>query len=169
MMKLFPGLGAVTLASFMVAPAQAGFTHSQVEQFVEAMPLTAKLRDFGARVKVVASCENKSYKAYFTFGRFPSVTICADDIHDLGDLQKAMNHESVHMAQWCHGNDSIWPVEAHKKYAKEKGFLQDADFAHKRASQYEPEEYDSEFEAYFYQMEPEETIIGFLADCCKEE
>ena len=174
-MKLFHtcllGVLLQTPGSMLAAPAHASIPFKRTQALVREMPIKSAIERNGAKVIVKEVCENnkKGYGAYFTPGRYPSITMCADTVDDLRELQVFMNHEAIHMAQWCYGTDSIYVIDKVKESAKKRGYEGQVMLAHKMASKYPAEQYDSEFEAYYYQHSPESSIIGVLDDMCKAE
>lgn len=157
---------ALVAATVLTAPAGASvktpvFTEEQVTQLVNMTQLSKHIRNVATLN--VTTCKGI---AFFIHGRVPEIKICANEIDDLGGLQRALNHEAIHLAQWCHGNDSIYSTKTINAYAKDKGYEHDTAYAHAMASQYPKDEYDGEFEAYFMTRDPEYSVVSYLKDHC---
>lgn len=143
------------------------FTTKQIKFLVnQVMPLSKVVRGHGVKVVIQDGCDG-SHLGSFTSGNKPKIEICANKIEDLGVLQRAMNHEAIHMAQWCWGQAFMHSPEELKANARSQGFAHDADFAHKMASTYESKNYGREFEAYFYQEDKEKIIIQIVHRACE--
>ena len=118
---------------------------------VDSLEATKAARAY-ATVEVVNDCSTwNGSQARFYHGRRPAIKICAPEMDSPFDVQEAVQHEAIHLAQWCRGSSSIYQISALKTNGREAGFVADVDAVHKVVTKfYEPSEYDSEFEAYYF-------------------
>lgn len=158
-------LAAVLLCPTAKAEEHAPFTKPQLSYFVDAMPIAKEIRKV-APIHI-KDCETDEWAGWMTHGRTPSITVCANAMSDLGELQDTLNHEGIHLAQWCRGSDSIYAPKVYKAFAKDKGYPELHSYAHKHASDYETSEYDSEFEAYWFTQGRGSTVIEYIQEECK--
>ena len=73
-----------------------------------------------------------------------SIKICAPEMDSPFDIQESVQHEAIHLAQWCRGAQSVYNISSLKSEGRKNGFTADVDYAHKMASEhYDKSEYDS--------------------------
>ena len=158
---------ALFAATVFTTPASAAtYTQQQVQMMVNSLDVTRTIESFDVPIEVLADCSSKSTQGGFYMGRKPRIEVCADKMDDLVDVQQTVQHEAVHLAQWCRGSNSVYKVQSLKD--KVKGFEDEKQFAHKMASKYYPEsEYDSEFEAYYFMHDRQSNIVEMLNEECK--
>lgn len=160
---------ALIAATVFTAPVSAAtYTQEQVEMMVNSLEATKAARSF-ATVEVVADCTDwNGNQARFYHGRQPAIKICAPEMDSPMDVQHSVQHEAVHLAQWCNGSQSFYMIKALKSEGRKNGFIADIDYAHEMASKYYPKsEYDSEFEAYYFMDSSGSDISKMVNDACK--
>lgn len=162
-------LGWFTAAALLASqtPASAAtYTTEQVQMMVDSLEATKAARQY-ATVKVVAKCPDwDGDQGRFYYGRKPSIQICAPAMDSPFDVQETVQHEAIHLAQWCRGSDSIYVISALKK-EDQKDWGADLDYAHKRAKQYDSSRYDAEFEAYYFMNNNGSSIAEMVNEECK--
>ena len=165
-MKYRSSAAALMAAIAFAAPSNAAvYTHEQVQMMVESLDVTKTINSFDVPVEVLADCSKKDTQGGFYNGRKPRIEVCADKMDDLVDIQQTVQHEAVHLAQWCRGTDSVFKVQSLKAH---KSFDDERSYAHAMASEYYPEdEYDSEFEAYYLMHDTQSNIVEMLSEECK--
>lgn len=147
------------------AASAATYTHEQVQMMVNSLEVTKTINSFDVPVNVLAECPDTDNQGGFYHGRRPRIEVCADKMDDLVDVQQTVQHEAVHLAQWCNGSNSVFIVQSLKDDVK--GFQDEKQFAHNMASKYYPKsEYDSEFEAYYFMHDNQSNIIKMLNEEC---
>ena len=146
----------------------ATYTQEQVQMMVNSLEATKAARSV-ATVEVVSDCTGwKGDQARFYHGRRPSIKICAPKMDSPFDLQEAVQHEAIHLAQWCNGSQSVYKISSLKDNGRKEGFVADLDWAHKMATKYYAKsEYDSEFEAYYFMDSSGSVIAEMVNDACK--
>ena len=156
-------MAAITFAS----PSNAAtYTQAQVEMMVNSLEATEAAKQY-ATVKVLAECPDwDGDQGRFYYGRKPSIQICAPMMDSPFDVQGTVQHEAVHLAQWCRGSDSIYVISAIKKEDR-KDWGADLDHAHKMAKQYDASRYDAEFEAYYFMDSSGSDIAEMVKEECK--
>ena len=157
---------ALIAATVFAAPASAAvYTQEQVQMMVNSLEVTQTINTFDIPVDVLADCSDKDTQGGFYKGRNPRIEVCSDKMDDLVDVQQTVQHEAVHLAQWCRGSDSVYKVQSLKDLGKKYGDEQD--FAHHMASKFYPEsQYDSEFEAYYLMHDTQTNIVKLLNEEC---
>ena len=122
-----------------------------------------------ATVEVVNDCSSwNGSQARFYYGRIPSIKICAPEMDSPFDIQESVQHEAIHLAQWCRGAQSVYNISSLKSEGRKNGFTADVDYAHEMASEhYDKSEYDSEFEAYYFMDASGSDIADMLNKACK--
>lgn len=131
---------------------------------IDMLEVSDVIRSYGVSINVVDNCKEEWAEGSFIHGRKPTIEICSNNMSELTQLQHALQHEAVHMAQWCHGSDSVYVVSSIKKNSK---FKDDIAWADKMARYYEKSDYDSEFEAYYYMDLPQKEMVEMLHENCK--
>ena len=121
-----------------------------------------------ATVEVVNDCSSwNGSQARFYYGRIPSIKICAPEMDSPFDIQESVQHEAIHLAQWCNGSQSFYNIDAMKREDRDK-HASSLDWAHEMASKYyKPHKYDSEFEAYYLMDNSPNYITEMIHEGCK--
>ena len=165
-MKYSSSAAALMAAVAFAAPSNAAvYTHEQVQMMVESLDVTKTINSFDVPVEVLAECKETNNQGGFYHGRKPRIVVCANLMDDLVDVQQTVQHEAVHLAQWCNGSKSVFIVQSLKD--KVKGYQDEKEFAHEMASKYYPEDaYDSEFEAYYLMHDAQSNIVEMLNTEC---
>ena len=160
---------ALMAALAFTAPSNAAvYTHEQVQMMVDSLEATKAARTY-ATVVVVDDCSTwNGAQARFHHGRRPAIKICAPAMDSPFDVQESVQHEAVHLAQWCRGASSVYKISALKSNALKAGFVHDVNTVHEVVTEhYEPSEYDSEFEAYYFMDSSGDQIAKMVNEECK--
>lgn len=161
--SFLPWLAATTLA---VPASAATYSQAQVEMMVNSLEATEAAKKY-ATVKVLAECPDwNGDQGRFYYGRVPSIQICAPLMDSPFAVQETVQHEAIHLAQWCRGSDSVYVISALKQEDR-KNYGADLDFAHKMAKQYDSNRYDAEFEAYYLMNGDGSDVAEFVNKECK--
>ena len=164
-MKFISSATAKVAVFALTAPASAAtYTQAQVQMMVDSLEATKAARAV-ATVQVVPECADwNGSQARFYHGRKPAIKICAPEMDSPFDIQESVQHEAIHLAQWCRGSNSVYQISALKTEGRKAGFTADVDYAHEMASEhYDKSEYDSEFEAYYF-MDSEGSEIAEIVN-----
>ena len=159
---------ALLATTVLIAPVPAQANLAFKEAVIRNHPLTALAEAHGAKVHIKEECKG-DYIALFRPIGAGHLYVCGSKSTTATELEVALTHEAVHMAQhcWASKEGSIYMIEDMKKEAIADGYAADATYAHKAAKAItrNTHDYNMEWEAYYFEDAPK-VVAKMIKDAC---
>ena len=154
----------------LFSSAASALEVSAVRGVLDSHPVVASIRKYRGKVVIKDQCKADNYAMFVNYGPNPYLIICPKSAQSLALIERALHHEAVHMAQWCWGTASLYSSQNLRANAIKKGLTyKHADLALKRLGHQPGSDlYESEWEAYYFEDAPPESIVSLLNDNCKD-